>query len=110
VAGGTRYPDVALRAVDLPEEAITVPRRATAVVEGAPLAMTPLTSTWSGADTDSVSLVSAMTAEVRRVARTADTSAISSSTSLSAASVLGQIRFSARVPWQRTPILSAKTT
>ena len=34
VAGWTRYPDVAFRAVDLPEQAVTIPRGAAAVMDG----------------------------------------------------------------------------
>src|SRR5712675_1599780 len=54
---------------------------------GAPLVNTPLTSTWSGADTGNVSPVSATSAVVRLVASTEDTSANLPSTSVSAASV-----------------------
>src|ERR1700732_2345249 len=69
---------------------------------GAPLARTPLTSTWSGADTASVSPVSTASAEVRRVARTGETSATSPSTSMSAARVCPTGRLSMVAPLARS--------
>ncbi len=54
---------------------------------GAPLVKTPLTSTWSGADTGNVSPVSIAVTMGLRVVTTAETSTMSPNTCLSAASV-----------------------
>src|SRR5882762_9721775 len=64
VAEGAGYPDISVRAVDLPEEAVAVPRHPAAIVngDGCAVGQYSLTSTWSGADTGNVSPVSATSA------------------------------------------------